>query len=397
MTSALETSFASVRFKNPVVAASTDLSRTEAGLTSLLKAGGGVVTKSVTDIEALTSRHITRFDIRDMRQNPVRGDVPRDYVFFSRGGNMVPLAHYLPHAERELAAAKEYGAVLIGSISCNDGDSWPKYARELAREGFPMLELNFGNPHGEAAKGKAGFLLGQSPELCRRIVSEVCSAVSIPVVVKLTPQVTDITEIAAVVRDAGAAAVTVMHRLQGLVVDFEKEEPVIGGWAAIGVPWMKPLSLAAVAKVYRSAGLPVCGGNGVDTGRDVLEYIMAGASLVQIGSTLMLRGPHCIPAILDEMRSLMAAKGVTAIGGLTGRVADKIVTYKELAALGTREAAFDAARCAECRDKPCIARCAFGTLSAQGHALSVKPETCTGCSMCQHICPFGAVTLRITG
>ena len=391
----LSTEFCGVRFQNPVVAASTDMSRAAARFEELLNSGvGGIITKSVTDAAALQAKGIARFDIRDQDQKPVSGEIPKNYTFFSRGGSMVSMERFEEYAGDQLEQARERGVVLIGSISAAKKENWVAYAKRMEAMGFPMLELNFGNPHGEAAGGKLGFLLGQSEELCCDIVGAVMQAVGIPVIVKLTPQVADMTAIAGALAKIGAKAVTVMHRYQGLVVDAETEEPSLGGFAAIGGPWMKPIALANIAKIYRGGnGLSICGGNGADTGRDVAEYMMCGASLVQIGSTLMLRGPEAVSGILSELAETAEGKGLKRVDELRGRIADKIVTYKNLGELPARESHMDLEQCEACEEKICVRRCYFGALSAENGRLEKDVELCTGCGMCRHVCPKGAVTL----
>lgn len=391
----LQVEFCGIPLKNPVIAASTDMSRTQERFLELVQSGvGAIITKSVTDAAALQQKSIARFDIRDSRQRPIQGDIPEDYTFFSRGGSMVSMEQFRAYGPEQLREAQAHGVVLIGSISAAKKANWVSYAREMESMGFPMLELNFGNPHGEAADGKLGFLLGQSEELCCDIVSAVLSQVTIPVIVKLTPQVADMTAIVKALASIGAKAVTVMHRYQGLVVDLETEEPVLGGFAAIGGTWMKPVSLANIAKIYRQVKeVAICGGNGADNGRDVAEYMMCGASVVQIGSTLMLRGPEAVTAILSELEEILDSKGLTTPQQLTGRTAQKIVTYKNLSELPQRESQMDLEQCSTCEDKRCVIRCYFGALSDKAGQLAKDDQLCTGCGMCFHICPKEAVKM----
>ena len=392
----LSVSFCGVDFKNPLIAASTDYSRTKERFSELVSSGvGGIITKSVTDAKALQSAGIARFDIRDMDQKPVRGDLPNMYTFFSRGGSMVSMEHFRQYAKDQLAEAEAAGVVLIGSISASKTENWVAYAKEMEEMGFPMLELNFGNPHGEAADGKLGFLIGQSPELCCDIVSQILEAVRIPVIVKLTPQISDMTALVKALQEIGAKAVTVMHRYQGLIIDPLDETPALGGWAAIGGPWMKPIARANISKIYRNVpGMEICGSNGVNSGRDVIEYMLCGAGLVQTGSTLMLRGVSLIGEMLSEMTALMEEKGETSFSGLKGRAADKIVTYKSLGNLPERSAQFDLEQCRACGDKPCVTRCYFGALKEEDGSLKADEDKCTGCSMCRCVCPRGAVTMK---
>jgi len=350
----------------------------------------------VTDAAALQQSGISMIHIMDMAQRPVKGRAPDCYSFFSRGGSMLPMEEFEAEARELLEIGRQYGTVVIGSISASRTENWVAYAKRFEELGFPAIELNFGNPHGEAADGKLGFLIGQSRELCVEIASQVLAAVRIPVIVKLTPQIADIAGTAKALEQAGVKAVTVTHRFQGLVIDPDTDRPVLGGWAAIGGPWMKPISLANVARVRRTTGLAILGSNGVDTARDVYDYLLAGASLVEVGSSMMLRGPEYARKLVEELELLLQQKGVGSLDEVTGRAADQIVTYKSLSELPVRRPRLDLALCAECEDKPCVTTCYFGGLTAGGAGGPAHDgDRCSGCGLCWHTCPKGAVTMEV--
>ena len=130
MKGSTEVTFCGVSFRNPIVVASTDIGRSEASFEAFARAGvGGIITKSVTDAAPLQKAGITMFDIRDMKQIPVRGEIPGQYYFFSRGGAMIAMEDFLPLAERELKLAQDHGVVLIGSISASKVENWVAYAK----------------------------------------------------------------------------------------------------------------------------------------------------------------------------------------------------------------------------------------------------------------------------
>lgn len=396
MNNRLEVTFLGTKFKNPIIVASTDISRTDDRFEEFVTSGvGGIITKSVTDAPTLQLAKIAMMEIRDMRQKKVNGNIPNDYYFFSRGGSMIAIEDYIPKAKIQLELAKKNNVVLIGSISASEIENWVKYAKTFEQLGFPMIELNFGNPHGEAAKGKLGFLIGQSPELAAEIVKRIMEVVHIPIIVKLTPQVSDMVSMVEGLKNAGAKAVTIMHRYQGLMVDDVYDEPIIGGWAAIGGPWMKPISLANLSKVYSNVDIEICGGNGIDTARDVLDFILCGSGIVQIGSTLMLRGPEYVNILIEDLKNEIDKKAVNNISELKGKVADKIISYKNLGRIPGRKAAFDTKICDCCSEKKCVSRCYFGALKVAENRLSHNEDFCSGCSMCQHICDKSAVEIKI--
>ena len=385
-----------LRFKNPIAAASTDIARSVEQFEAFAKSGvGAIITKSVTDAPALQNDNISRIHVTDLEQNPVRGSVPEQYTLFSRGGSMVSMEAFEPKAVEMLKIAERYQAIAIGSIAAGRTENWVRFAKRFEELGFPALELNFGNPHGEASADKLGFLIGQSPELSAEIVKAVQGAVKIPVIVKMTPQLSDITGTAKHLEACGAKAVTVMHRFQGLMVDPETDAPVLGGWAAIGGTWMKPLALANIARIYRGTKLTIFGGNGANTAQDVYEYMCCGASLVEIGSAFMLRGPEYARQVVDTFVALLEKKGVERCGGLVGKTAKQIVPYKNLSALPKRKAAYDLQTCAGCPDKPCVDTCYFRALRVENGALVHDETKCSGCSLCQTRCGKNAITMQI--
>ena len=335
------------------------------------------------------------FDVRNMDETPVGSGtgVPDDYYFFSRGGAMISMDAYEATALQILSIARQYEVIPIASICASKLENWVTYARRFEEMGYPMLELNLGNPHGEAAKDKLGFKISQETQLCVEIASTVTHAVKIPVVVKLTPQVADLSALTQALEASGVQAVTIMHRYQGLVIDHKTLEPVIGGYAAIGGPWMKPLSLANVAKVRSATNLSIMGGNGVDTAQDVLDFLLAGADLVQVGSSMMLKGPSYAARLVQALETAVAATG-RSVGDLTGLVAAKIIPYTALAKIAARRAVIGTAVCHSCQEKPCLERCCYQALSLADGTLIHNNDSCSGCGMCKTVCPKGAVRIE---
>ncbi|WP_304507581.1 tRNA-dihydrouridine synthase [Anaerotignum sp.] len=386
--------FCGLELKNPLIAASADYSREKDSFTRLAKSGvAAIILKSVTDAEALQAKSIARFDIMDVKQNKVRGDIPEQYTFFSRGGSMLKLSEFTETAKEYLEIAKENDVLLIGSIAASKKENWVTYAKHMEKMGMQAIELNFGNPHGEASDGKLGFLIGQIPELCCDITKAVLDAVDIPVIAKLTPQISDMAELASALKKVGVRAVTAMHRFQGLVVDPIDEEVFLGGYAAIGGTWMKPVSLANIAKVYRQTGMEICGSNGVDTGKDLVEYMMCGAKVVQMCSTLMFKGVDSAAKIICDAQEIMTKKEVAKAEDIVGRLAKKIITYKNLGDLPNIKSEVDTTKCEKCKDKPCLSRCYFSAIRLENGKVVADDEACTGCGMCIHICTENAVKL----
>ena len=149
MISKIKTNFCGIEFKNPVVIASTDIGRSVENFEKFAKAGvGGIITKSVTDAAPLQSKGITMFDIRTIDGVPVDDcdTVPDNYYFFSRGGSMNAMEKFEETAKEILQIAKQYDVVPIASICASKIENWVAYAKRFEEMGYPMLELNLGNP-----------------------------------------------------------------------------------------------------------------------------------------------------------------------------------------------------------------------------------------------------------
>jgi dihydroorotate dehydrogenase (NAD+) catalytic subunit len=182
--------------------------------------------------------------------------------------------------------------------------------------GVDALELNISCPNVEG--GDLPF--GRDPQVVYRLVSDVRAATRLPVITKLSPNVSDIAAIARAAKDAGSDAVSLINTLLGMSVDWRSGRPglgtVIGGLSG---PAVKPIALRMVWEVARSVDIPVIGIGGIRTVDDALEFLCAGASAVQIG-TSHYRTPDVIPRVLERLRAELAAAGRADVRSLIGSI-----------------------------------------------------------------------------
>jgi dihydroorotate oxidase B, catalytic subunit (EC 1.3.3.1) len=159
---------------------------------------------------------------------------------------------------------------------------------------------------------------GVHSELAAKVTSTVKAATSLPVIVKLSPNVTDIKEIALVVEEAGADAISLINTVRGMAINTGKGKPwlgsIIGGFSG---PAIKPIALHMVYEVSKVAHIPVIGCGGITCARDALEFIMCGASAVQIG-TANLTNPQVTLTILEGIERFMRDKGIRKLSDLIG-------------------------------------------------------------------------------
>ena len=180
--------------------------------------------------------------------------------------------------------------------------------------GISGIELNISCPNVAAG----GMEFGVSSRLASEVTSAVKAATSLPVIVKLTPNVTDIEEIALAVEKAGADAICLINTVKGMAIDINKGEPSLKDIAGgLSGPAIKPIALFLVYKVARVIHIPVIGCGGIACAADALEFIMAGASAVQIG-TANFFDPHCTISILEGINRFMEDKDIRSLTDIIG-------------------------------------------------------------------------------
>jgi len=179
------------------------------------------------------------------------------------------------------------------------------------------LELNVSCPH---AMGGCGAAIGQDPNLTEEIVRSVKKSAKIPVFVKLTPNVTDIIEIANHAEDAGADALTMINSLgPGMRIDIDTGTPILKNrFGGLSGPAVKPIAIRCVYDVFDSVDIPIIGVGGIRDYTDVLEFLYAGASCIQIGTSIMYEGMDIFEKILNGLERFMDEKGYGSVDEIVG-------------------------------------------------------------------------------
>jgi dihydroorotate dehydrogenase (NAD+) catalytic subunit len=225
-------------------------------------------------------------------------------------------------AEAFLAEKLPFLADLGISIWVNffgeDMDSYVRCAEQLdaGRErGIDVLEMNISCPNIK----KGGIEFGTVPQVAHTLTRRCVEATGIPIVVKLSPNAADLPAMAEAVRDAGAYGVSLINTITGMAVDVRTRRPRIGtSYGGLSGPAIKPIALRMVHQVHRALPeLPICGMGGIMTGEDALEFLMAGASCVQVGTANFAR-PAVGLDIVEELRALMAELGIATVADAVG-------------------------------------------------------------------------------
>ena len=194
-------------------------------------------------------------------------------------------------------------------------DEYARIARELdGVAGVSAIEVNISCPN--VSEGGAEF--GADPKTAARVTAAVKEATSLPLIVKLTPNTGDIIKVASAVAEAGADAVSLINTLKGMAIDSRTRRPVIGNrTGGLSGPAIKPVALFMVYEVAGAVAIPVIGCGGITCGDDAIEFIMAGASAVQIG-TASFNDPRAPFNILKGIERFMKNHGVNDLSGLIG-------------------------------------------------------------------------------
>ncbi len=206
------------------------------------------------------------------------------------------------------------GTSVIVNIAAKTNDEFRRMADILnAAEGVAAVELNISCPN---VSGGVDF--GTNPELAASVVQTVCSAGPLPVIAKLTPNVTSVIPIAQAVADAGADAVSLINTFQGMAIDWKKRRPILGNvLGGLSGPAIKPLALRIVWQVSQAVKIPIIGVGGIQCLDDVMEFIVAGATAVQIG-TANFYNPGLSSALVDQLAEVVKQEGVAGISELVG-------------------------------------------------------------------------------
>lgn len=192
---------------------------------------------------------------------------------------------------------------------------WPQVAARIGNTpGIAALELNVSCPNVE----QGGLPFGRDPEILSGIVRAVQSETPLPLICKLPPEAPDLPGLAQAAADAGAVAVSLINTLRALGVDWRRRSARLGyGYGGLSGPAIKPVALRAVHEVSRAVSIPVIGIGGIQSAEDVLEFMVAGATAVQIG-TATFQDPTCMIRIIEDLPELLEEEGVSSISDLIG-------------------------------------------------------------------------------
>lgn len=214
----------------------------------------------------------------------------------------------------ELPRMQKLGPAVIANLGGGTLEEYIQGAKLLDKADIDILELNISCPNVK----EGGMAFGIVAEDAARVVKAVKEVTHHPMMVKLSPNAHDIVEVALACQEAGADALSLINTLKGMAIDVYKREPVFRNVSAgLSGPAVKPVALSMVYEVSKAVDIPVVGLGGIMTGRDVVEFIMAGATAVQVG-TANLVTPNASAVILQELTEFMETQGIASLDEIRG-------------------------------------------------------------------------------
>jgi len=304
----------------------------------------------------------------------------------------------------EIAAIKkEYpDRILIASIMASpDPAEWQSLAATVEDAGADAIELNVSCPHGMPER-EIGAALGQHADLVRELSHVVRGAVEIPLIVKLTPNVTDILPVARAAVDGGADILSAINTVQCLMgVDLDTLEPLpsVAGCSTYGGysgPAIKPIRLRMVSQIAQELPIPLMGIGGISCWQDAAEYIAVGVSAVQVCTAVMGNGADIIRDMTAGLSGYLKEKQIPDPGALRGRALSRIGSHASLSRVSSRYASREfPGKCTSCGS--CVIACRDGgyrAISIIERRVTVDEGSCDGCGLCSLVCPEEVIVMR---
>ncbi|WNZ29392.1 MAG: dihydroorotate dehydrogenase [Candidatus Bathyarchaeota archaeon] len=299
MANPLITQFAGLNLSNPTMLAAGVLGYTGLSMKRVIESGAGAVVTKSMGLEARTGYG-----------NPTV--VQTDCGLLNSMGLPNP---GIRHFKEEIQELNKLAAPTIFSIYGFSPEDFAEVAQIAVDLGAAAVELNVSCPHVK----KAGAQVGSDPSLLMDIVKHVKKQVNKPVIVKLTPNVTDITEIAKASEKAGADAVCAINTVKAMAIDSETCRPILANkYGGLSGPAIKSIGVRCVYDIFDSVKIPIIGCGGISNWQDAIEYMLAGACAVQIGTAIAFQDITVFKSVTEGMTKYLEEKGYNSIKEIVG-------------------------------------------------------------------------------
>ena len=389
----LSITFLGVKFPNPFCLSSSPVGNDYDMCKKAYDVGwGGVVFKTIGPKSYVINEVSPRFDHLTKEGEP--------FVGFK---NMEQIAeHSLEENLADLARLKkEYPhKVLIASIMGNDDATWEDLARKVTEAGADMIEMNLSCP--QMTSHAMGSDVGSNPELCKRYCQAVKRGSKLPMMAKMTPNITDMVVVAKACLEGGADGIAAINTIKSICnVDLEKKVglPIVNGKSSISGysgKAVKPVALRFVQQLRVGIpGVEISGIGGIETWEDAAEFILVGAKTLQVTTGIMQYGYRIVEDMCNGLMHYMEEQKVNSLEELVGLANGNIIPAEELDRDYIVYPEIDKEKCVGC------GRCYISCYDGAHQAMEWDEETrrphcnhdkCVGCLLCGHVCPVGAIS-----
>ncbi|MFA5524475.1 MAG: tRNA-dihydrouridine synthase [Tissierellales bacterium] len=359
----LAVDFLGMKLKNPIIVAASPLSGNGSMIKKAIDSGAGAI--------------VTQTIANEVRQN-VRPRIAAN----SLGMQNIELYSNLTleEWEREIYYVKEKEATIIANILAHTPSEMAYIAKKVERFGVDAIELGISIPHGEGVE-----LLISDMERLYNLTKMAVDSVNIPVIVKFSPNVSNLTALAKVVERAGASAISAIDTIRSILgVDIDKAKvmlPTYGGYSGEGI---RPIALATVAGISQAVKIPVSGIGGIDNYENVLEFMMLGASTVQLCTSLIMNGYGRIGEILADLENWLEDKGYSSINEIRGLALASLKSFEEISIEPYIAKIKDVCTEDDCRE--CVKACMYNAISVKDGKIHIDDSKCMGCGLCVSLC-----------
>lgn len=398
----LNINFAGVPFENPFTVAASPSSDSREKVRRALEAGwGGIVFKTTA-----LPQHSPKLAEPNMAGLSYAGKP--QFAFYNID---LISERTVEEIQEDIAYFKQLypDRRFIGSIMAAGEDEWIELVHRLEEAGADMIECSMSCPQGEhsiADEGKkaSNAIPAADRELMRTTTQTILRArkKNTPVIVKMTPNVTDLVDVARGAVEGGADALCCIDTVRGFIgIDLETGYPKLNvnglsTWGGLSGPAVKPIALGCVSKLTKELDIPVAGVGGVSNWQDAAEFLLLGARNVQVCTAISRYGFGMVQSMQKGLLRYMEQKGFASLDAMVGKSLPYLVDHSELSRDNRLHCSIDETACLKCGS--CATACqdaGFGALHHEkGSVPTLDRAVCRGCGVCQSVCPRDCITLR---
>lgn len=387
----LNIEFCGISFKNPFILASAPPTKDARAILKGARAGwAGAVTKTIG------------FFQKAHPKPRLAGFKAGTQYIGMENIELISEKSYSEWCAKEIPLVKKYAPsdfILVASIMGGTQPSdWQKLAEGVEEAGADMIEMNVSCPHGMPEKAM-GMFIGQDEKLVYKSVKSCKKSTKLPVIVKVSANVTDIKRIVTACVKGGADGITAINTFPAIVsVDIWREVPLpeVNNYSAIGGlsgnP-IKPIALRVIAEIKSCIDKPVSGCGGIMDANSAIQFLQMGATTVQLCTAVMWYGFEIISNLKRDLTKYMHAKRYDTINDFIGNALKKLTSHENLK-IKDYKAFINAARCTGC--KRCMVACsagAYGAIAYKNKKCSVNLQKCDGCGLCVIMCRRNAIKI----